>query len=219
MEQERGRVLAVNVVAELRPDGKSGRMTAIDKRPVEGRVRVEELGLEGDRQMDTRHHGGRYQALYVYAREDLDEWETTLGRELRAGIFGENLTLRGIDVSGAVIGERWRIGPVDTEATSVVVEVTELRVPCSTFARWIKEKNWVRRFAERARFGAYLRVMQAGTIAAGDEVTVISRPAHGVVIADSFHGLLPDQAAALLAADQSGEIELSEDLRAMIGAD
>ena len=227
MTLQTGRVLAVNVVAQIRPDGKSGRLTAIDKRPVEGRVRAAELGLEGDRQMDTKHHGGRDQALYAYAREDLDDWAARLARELPSGQFGENLTLQGIDVSGAIIGERWRITPPsgvalrngEAQRDELVVEVTEMRVPCATFARWMSEPHWVRRFAERARFGAYLRVVQPGTVGAGDEVEVIHRPTHGVAVGDSFRGLDSAQSAALVAADDAGEIELSGDLRAMLGVD
>jgi MOSC domain-containing protein YiiM len=205
-------VVAVNVVAELRPDGTTGRMTAIDKRPVAGRVGVGELGLAGDRQMDTKHHGGRDQAVYAYAVEDLDDWAARLGRPLRPGMFGENLTLRGVDVSGAIIGERWRIGrPGDVEA--VEVEVTQLRIPCNTFKRWMQEPHWVRRFAEQGRFGAYLRVVRTGTVAAGDQVTVIRRPAHGVSITATFGGLEPAEAASLRSGVDAGELAHASGVR------
>ena len=75
--------------------------TGIFKEPVEGRVAVGELGLEGDVQADRRVHGGEDQAVYAYAIEDVDWWEAELGRELGPGFFGENLTLRGVDVNGA----------------------------------------------------------------------------------------------------------------------
>jgi MOSC domain-containing protein YiiM len=211
-EQRGGTVVAVSVVAELRPDGNSGRLTAIDKRPVEGPVEVRELGLAGDTQIDTRHHGGLDQALYAYAIEDLDDWAHRLGRPLRPGMFGENLTLRGLDVSGAVIGERWRIGAPD-DVSAVEVEVTQLRIPCNTFKRWMGEPQWVRRFADHGRFGAYLRVVRTGSIAAGDQVTVVRRPAHGVPITATFRGLEPADAASLRLAVDAGEVVLAGGVR------
>ena len=115
--------------------------TAIDKRPVAARVRVLKLGLDGDEQADQENHGGYEQAVYAYAREDLDWWVEQLGRELRDGLFGENITTAGLDVSGAAIGETWRLG-------SAVVQVTSPRIPCVTFASWLGEDRWVKRFAQ-----------------------------------------------------------------------
>ena len=101
-------------------------LTGIDKRPVEraragaapGPKGTGGSGLAGDEICDLRHHGGDDQAVYAYAREDLDGWEGELGRELPNGAFGENLTTAGLDVNGALIGERWRIGPLVLEVTS-----------------------------------------------------------------------------------------------------
>ncbi len=115
--------------------------TAIDKRPSRARVRVVKLGLDGDEQADKVNHGGYEQAVYAYAREDLDWWVEQLGRELRDGMFGENITTAGLDISGAAIGETWRLG-------TAVVQVTSPRVPCVTFAGWLGEDHWVRRFAQ-----------------------------------------------------------------------
>ena len=93
-------------------------LTGIDKAPTSESVLVRApgtkrdglgSGLVGD-VCDRRNHGGEAQAVYAYAREDLDHWESVLGRTLHGGVFGENLTLTGVDVSGAVIGERWRVG-------------------------------------------------------------------------------------------------------------
>src|SRR5215469_12713438 len=113
------RIVSVNV-GTPRPNtsGKAVGLTGIDKRPVAGPVRVSaparrgagEVGLAGDRAYDVQHHGGPDQAVYAYAREDLDVWQAELGRRLPSGVFGENLTTAGIDVSGALVGERWRIG-------------------------------------------------------------------------------------------------------------
>lgn len=167
------RLLAACVVHQLRPDAGAVGTTAIDKRPVEGPVTVRRLGLYADVQVNRQHHGGHDKALYAYAQHDADFWAAELGRELQPGWFGENLRLDGVDVSGAAIGERWRIGE------TVEVEVTMPRTPCATFARWVggaDARGWVRRFAAAGRPGAYLRVVRTGSIAAGDPVTVLERP-------------------------------------------
>lgn len=153
--------------------------TAIDKRAVDGGVTVRALGLDGDEQVDTDHHGGPDQAVYAYAREELDLWQQRLGRPLRDGVFGENLTTRGVEVSRALIGERWRIG-------TVLLEVVLPRTPCSVFRNWMAEKGWVRRFTDEARTGAYLRVLEEGELRAGDPVTVEHRPGHGIDLTAAF---------------------------------
>lgn len=130
-------ITAVNVVHEILPDPYGDTpVTAIDKRPVGGRVEVHALGLTGDRQCDTRNHGGRDQALYAYADEDADWWAGHLGRVIPPGSFGENVRTSGLDVTGAEIGERWRIG--DGPA-ALVVEVTMPRIPCQMFAHRMGE--------------------------------------------------------------------------------
>jgi MOSC domain-containing protein YiiM len=151
--------------------------TAIDKRPVTGPVRAEALGLVGDAQADLVNHGGPYQALYAYSTEDAAFWAAELSRATPPGAFGENLTTTGVDVSGAVIGERWRVG-------SVLVEVTAPRIPCRTFAVFWDVPHLVRRFMDAARPGAYMKVVEEGVLQAGDPVTVLSRPAHGMTVAD-----------------------------------
>ncbi|MFD5710516.1 MOSC domain-containing protein [Streptomyces pharetrae] len=183
-------------------------LTGIDKRPVDGPVRVAApgakgsgaSGLAGDAVCDVRHHGGDHQAVYAMAREDLDAWERELGRPLANGSFGENLTTSGIDVSGARIGERWRIGP------RVVLEVTSGRIPCLTFQGHLGEQGWVKRFTRRAAPGAYLRVIEAGEIRAGDAVEILHRPEHDITVALQFRAvtterellpLLPAAGAAL----------------------
>jgi MOSC domain-containing protein YiiM len=155
------------------------RRTAIDKRPVTGPTAVRWLGLAGDEQSDTEHHGGRDQAVYAYAREDLDWWVERLSRELGNGVFGENITTGGLDVSGALIGEVWQLG-------TAVVQVTAPRIPCVVFAGWLDESAWVKRFAAARRPGAYLRVLQEGTVRAGDRAEVTGRPGVRVTIAESM---------------------------------
>jgi MOSC domain-containing protein YiiM len=174
------RLLTVNVVDKLIPGPKETGWTAIDKRPQSGRITVGELGLAGDRVCDTENHGGLDLALYAYADEDANWWSSQLGRPIPTGLFGENLRTEGVDVNGALLGEVWRIGP------EVEVMVRAPRIPCITFEHRMREPHWVKRFHQAGRPGAYLKVLKTGTIAAGDEVTVLSRPDHEVTVADMF---------------------------------
>ena len=180
-------VRSVNVGQARRVAAKSG-LTGIDKRSADGPVQVAapgagRSGLAGDTICDTAHHGGADQAVYAYAREDLDRWEAGLGRPLPAGTFGENLTTEGLDVTGAVLGERWRVGE------QVVLQVTAPRIPCRTFAAWLGRAGWVRTFTERAAPGAYLRVLEPGPVRSGDPVVVEGRPDSPVTIGVSFRAV------------------------------
>ena len=185
-------LLSVNV-GRLRPNADSRRPpTGIDKRSVSGGVGVRApggkrdgmgSGLVGDEIGDHRHHGGDEQAVYAYAREELDSWERRLGRQLPNGIFGENLTTAGLEVSEAVLGERWLVG--DT----VVLQVTGPRIPCGTFRAHMAEKGWLKSFTHVARSGAYLSVVVPGTIRAGDPVSVVHRPDHDVTARLAFRAL------------------------------
>jgi MOSC domain-containing protein YiiM len=185
------RLLSVNA-GRPRPNPWKGiSATGIDKWPVEGPVAVSApgpkgcgaVGLAGDRVHDVRHHGGADQAVYAYAREDLDGWEAELGLPLRNGLFGENLTTLGIAVNGALIGERWRVGE------DVVLEVSCPRIPCATFEGWLGRPGWIRQFTRAARPGAFLRVIQPGDIEAGDAVEVADRPSHDVSVALVFRAV------------------------------
>lgn len=153
--------------------------SAIDKRPVEGPVEVVTLGLRGDEIADLKHHGGVDQAVYAYAREDLDAWEHEVGRTIRDGEFGENLTTVGLDVQNARIGDRWRIG-------TTLLEIADVRIPCSVFAGFVDQPRWVRRFTERGVPGAYLRVVEEGTLRAGDEVEVVESRDHDLTVGLAF---------------------------------
>ncbi|WP_232323707.1 MOSC domain-containing protein [Catenuloplanes japonicus] len=173
------------------------RKTGIDKRPTDAPVQVRApgdratglgSGVTGDEIFDRRHHGGDDQAVYAYAREDLDHWSAELSRDLPHGTFGENLTTRGIDVTGALIGERWRIGP------DLLLEVSVPRIPCATFARWMDLPSWVKTFTQAALPGAYLRVLTPGTIRAGDEITITHRPTHDITIALAFRAMTLERA-------------------------
>ncbi len=177
--------------------GRLGR-SAIDKRPADGPVQVGLLGLAGDTVADKVNHGGPEQAVYAYPREDLDWWTEQLGRDLHNGMFGENLTTRGIDVSAALIGETWRVG-------SVMLQVTSPRMPCSTFRAWLDEEpHWVKRFAAAGRPGAYLRVLTPGSVAAGDELEVVSRPTVAVTVSESMRAYYGDRAIMRRLADVPG---------------
>jgi MOSC domain-containing protein YiiM len=199
-------VVAVCVVHQLLPGSSIG-VTAIDKRPVDRPLRVRALGLHGDVQADRKYHGGPDQAVYAYAEEDAERFAQDLGRGIPPGLFGENLRTRGVDVSGAVIGERWRVGE------KVVLEVTSPRTPCGVFERRMGIKGWQRRFEERGAPGAYFRVIRAGDVRAGDRIEVVDPPEHGVTIGGWFRDQDPGDARALLAADASGTIRLQEALQ------
>lgn len=160
------------------------RRTAIDKRPAAGPLLIGRLGVHGDEQADRKHHGGVEQAVYAYAREDLDWWVEQLALELPNGTFGENLTTAGLDVSGALLGETWRVG-------TAVLQVRSVRIPCGVFAGWMGEQHaaqraWVKRFAAAGRPGAYLKVLTEGTAGPGNPVEVLHRPAASVTVAEAM---------------------------------
>jgi MOSC domain-containing protein YiiM len=193
-----GELVAVNLAkvrpnpstASFGPPDRKPQLTGIDKQPATGRVQVGRLGLTGDTICDTANHGGPDQAVYAYAEEDAAWWQAELAEELsfalRPGSFGENLTLRGVAVSEAVIGERWRIG-------GVILQVAIPRIPCSTFAGFWQVRQLVKRFTRAGRPGAYQRVLTEGELRAGDPVTVLDRPAHGLTVQQTFWALTGDR--------------------------
>lgn len=208
-------VESVNLARALGNLGADGRVTStgIDKAPTEAATMVRApgrtgSGLVGDTIGNKKLHGGDDQAVYAYAREDLDYWETVLAQQVSNGGFGENLTTTGIDVTGARIGERWRIG-----TDGLVLEVSAPRTPCRTFATFIAADRWIKTFTAAARPGAYLRVISPGAVRAGDTVVVDHRPDHDVTIELAFRARMsePDLLPKLLAADA-----LSADLRAHV---
>jgi MOSC domain-containing protein YiiM len=168
--------------------------SAIGKAPVAGRVRVAGVNVEGDDQADRSVHGGPDKAIYAYAAEDTAWWEAQLGRELGPGVFGENLTVEGVDVSGAVIGERWRLGTVE-------LEVCQPRFPCFKLGLRFGDPKMLKRFTQAERPGAYLRIVREGEIAAGDAIEVLDRPAHGITVAVVARAVMIDHALLAGAAD------------------
>ncbi|MCZ2814980.1 MOSC domain-containing protein [Modestobacter sp. VKM Ac-2984] len=183
-----GRVSAVCVSgADLLPlPDKRPNRSGIRKSPVEGRVAVHRLGLEGDVQVNRKHHGGEGQAVYAYAQEDADWWVAELDRDLPPGRFGENLRTVGLDLVNAVIGEQWRAG-------TALFQVTAWRTPCANFARYWGVPDLVKRFSARGATGAYLRVLETGEVGAGDAVTIVSRPDHGVTVASAFRIVMTEK--------------------------
>jgi MOSC domain-containing protein YiiM len=199
------RIVSVNVGRPQPLAERRGRvmMSAIAKAPVSGPVRVEGVNLAGDDQADRSVHGGPDKAVYVYAREDADWWSDVLGIEIPDAMFGENLTVEGIDVSGAIIGERWRLGTVE-------LEVCQPRLPCSKLGLRFGDLRMVRAFAQASRPGAYMRIVTEGELQAGDEITITHRPGHGVTLALVADAILKDPSLAARAASAP---ELSAELR------
>lgn len=206
-----GRVTAVCVVHEILPDEFDDvPITAIDKRATTGTVQVEPLGLAGDTQCDTVNHGGPDKAVHVYADEDAAWWSQQLGRDIPPGLFGENLRLSGVDVTGAEIGEHWQIGDGDQ---ALLLEVTCPRIPCRTFQARMGEPHWIRRFTEHGAPGAYLRVLRPGPVQVGMQVRIVHRLGHGVSVGAVSLRPQPESMAALLAAEDAGQLRLGVRMR------
>lgn len=175
-------------------------LTSIFKHPVAGRVAVQGVNVAGDDQADRSVHGGPDKAVYAYAQEDLEWWSDGLGVSLGPGAFGENLTVAGVAVTEAMIGERWRVG-------DVLLEVCAPRTPCYKLGIRMGEDGFPRLFAAASRPGAYLRILAAGTIATDDALIVEHRPSHGVTVhtvAEAYHHD-HSRAAELLAAPELPE--------------
>lgn len=180
MNSPQSRVLSVNVgrPREFEFNGRPVR-SAIWKSPVAGRVVARGVNLEGDDQADRKAHGGPDKAVYAYAAEDLRWWDNEIGRRIPPGSFGENLTIEGIAVNDALIGERWQIG-------GAVFEVSEPRIPCWRLGVRMEDPGFVRRFTDAQRPGAYLRIVVEGDVGAGDAIDVISKPEHDLSIREIF---------------------------------
>jgi len=185
-------VEAVSVVHEI-IDGYY-HATAIDKRPVSGPVRVDELGPEGDRHVD-RSHGGADAAVYVYAAEDAAYFGDLLARDIPPGMFGDNVRTEGLDVTGALLGERWWLG---APGTGVLLEVRKPRTPCHNFSMRTGIDRFHVDFNRTGRVGAMCRVVTPGVVCAGDPVTVEHRPEHEVSVGVLVTGMTPAQAQGML---------------------
>ena len=200
-----GRLLSINVGLPIDAEwaGSLGR-TAIAKTHVTGPVDVHRLGVAGDQVADTKDHGGVYQALYAFAREDLDIWAERLGRPVPNGMFGENLTTEGIDVNEALIGEQWLIG-------TTVVQLASVRIPCTVFQGYLRESGydsdkWIKRFTREARPGPYLQVVREGQISVGDAIEVVRRPDHGITVSTMFRAFTTDRQLLPTLLDAGGDL-------------
>ena len=181
MSNRQARVRSINIASVLQYGewtGSEGR-TGIDKRSVSGPIEFKSNAVAGDRVIDTNVHGGYDQAVYAYAHEDALWWEKEINEEISAGRFGENLTTEGIDVNASLVGEQWKIG-------SVILEVSQPRIPCRVFAGFWKRATLIKDFTEAGRPGAYLRIIQEGTAQAGDAIEVVFKPDHAISISDLF---------------------------------
>jgi MOSC domain-containing protein YiiM len=169
-------------------------ITAIWKYPVAGRVPLRGVNFAGDDQADRTVHGGPDKAVYAYSREDYDFWREELGSPLAPGTFGENLTVEGLDLTHAMIGDRWRVG-------STVLEVAQPRLPCVKLGIRMGDAGFPKRFQAAARMGAYLRVIKEGDVGAGDEIAVTSAPDGSVSLHEMVEALHDhDKARGLLRA-------------------
>src|SRR6516164_2629463 len=175
-----GKLLSINIgsVREFEYNGHPAK-SAIWKSPAVGRIAARGVNLAGDDQADRKAHGGPDKVVYAYAVEDTRWWQQEIGRSLAYGEFGENLTTEGIEVNDAIVGERWQIG-------TIVLEVSEPRIPCWRLGVRMNDKTFPRRFTEAMRPGAYFRLVVEGEIGAGDEIRVVERPDHGLTIRDVF---------------------------------
>ncbi|MGH9282616.1 MAG: MOSC domain-containing protein [Acidimicrobiales bacterium] len=173
-----GRVVSVNV-GEPREVPWHGRMvrTAIWKEPVDGPVQVRGVNLAGDDQADRRVHGGSHKAVYAYATADYAWWSEQLGIELGPGTFGENLTVEGVDLTAAGVGEQWRVG-------TCTLEVSEPRFPCFKLGIRMGTADFVDLFEMVGRFGTYLRIVEEGAVTAGDPIDLLSRPEPALTVAE-----------------------------------
>lgn len=194
---------SVNVGVTVDVPWGSLKRSAIDKRPTSQPVWISALGLSGDDIADLKHHGGVDQAVYAYAREDLDSWAEELGRPLRGGEFGENLTTVGLDISNSRLGDRWRVG-------EALLEVADVRIPCSVFQGFVDERGWVKRFTERGVPGAYLRVLEEGNVRAGDQIEVVEQRPHDLTVEKTFRALTTERS---LLAQFAGEERASQKIR------
>ncbi len=186
-----GRVVSVNVGQPRQVRWQDRTVTtAIWKHPVNGRVPAAGVNLRGDGQADRRVHGGPTKAIYAYALEDYQWWTSQLGTPLAPGTFGENLTVAGVNLTTAIVGERWQIG-------TTTLRVTEPRIPCFKLGIRMGDAAFVDRFAHAARPGTYLAIEHPGDIGAGDTIHLRHRPDHRASIGDierAYHGhpeLLP----------------------------
>ena len=187
------RVLSVNVGTTREVPWRGEIVTtAIWKHPVDGRVAIHGVNLDGDDQADRRVHGGPDKAVYAYAREDYDAWRDDHGVMTTPGQFGENLTVEGVDLRQAIVGEQWEVG-------SAVLEIAQPRLPCFKLGIRMGDPRFPRRFQAEERMGAYFRIVREGDVGAGDAIRIVARPEHGITLADMVAAMRDASRAEALA--------------------
>lgn len=173
------RVISVNVGQPKEVAWKGRKVTTgIFKEPVEGRIAVGRLNIEGDRQADLTVHGGPEMAIYAYPAEYYHFWREQFPEmNLPWGMFGENLTIEGLLDETVHIGDRFQVG-------SAHVVVTQPRVPCYKLGLKFGRDDILKRFLQSGLTGFYFAVRKEGNVAAGDSITLLQRDDHQVSVAD-----------------------------------
>jgi MOSC domain-containing protein YiiM len=152
--------------------------TGIFKEPVEGRIPLRRLNLDGDRQADLSVHGGAAKAVYAYPLEHYAFWREQLGEELPFGAFGENLTVEGLPLEEEIaVGDRFCIGTAE-------LAVTQPRVPCYKLGLRLGREDMVKRLFASRRTGYYLAVEVEGDVGAGDRVEIVARHPARIPVAE-----------------------------------
>jgi MOSC domain-containing protein YiiM len=152
--------------------------TGICKIPVNQAAYLDDTGVQDDTIVDLEHHGGTDQAVYAYSADDYDWWANETGRDYPPGLFGENLTIRGLPTDMNV-GDRLLIG-------EVVLEATAPRIPCKTLATRLQDSGFGLAFRKAERPGTYFRVLNSGEVSSGDTVTLVANESSSVSILDLF---------------------------------
>jgi MOSC domain-containing protein YiiM len=153
------KILSVNIGRPEHIDGYKP-LTGICKKPVAGAVAVGPYGLAGDAVMDTKNHGGLDQAVYLFGQPDYDVITAATGRAFTPGLFGENLTVAGLESQKVLIGDRFEVGELLLEASCP-------RIPCATFSARMHDPGWVKTFFAINRPGVMTRVLRPGPVEAG----------------------------------------------------
>jgi len=167
-------------------------VTSIFKSPVAGPVMARRHNLDGDRQSDPTVHGGEFKAVYAYAAEHYAWWRETLGRDLEPPGFGENLTVSGFEEGSVNVGDVFRAGEAELEAT-------EPRLPCFKLGIRLGDPRLVKTFADSGRWGSYFRVIKEGALAAGDALELVRADPERIPVSEIARVYLfgPDDAAAM----------------------
>lgn len=186
-----------------------GKISSIDKRAVDGPVRIGRLGLAGDTQSDRKHHGGEHMAVHHYSADHYPYWREQISEVkhlARPGAFGENIHATGLTETNVFIGDRFRIG-------TALLEVSMGRQPCGTLERHFEREDMVRRIIVNHRCGWYYRVLEEGIAQAGDTIELTERVQDVWSVESVFAWLFdpafersPGEANALLSLSSLGPI-------------